>query len=373
MSLAAVAVGVGGVATLGGAYMAASGAKSQANAQLALNESNQKMIEDSNLRGEIMANATVLGVDRAIQLAQAKYGIDATRILGQDAADPNFNDQQRARVAELDQLIANGGRVTADSQGRSYLPWSNANKTQNSAASVAERLKSAQAERDALVKAAGGKVGQTGLIDKKYLQGLGPSIVDRQNTMVKEQEQKYAGLSADARGIQDMIARYGEGEKDRIYRDSERDLTGLNRTSKAALMAKGLGAGSAMTGALTKNTLAVGESRGDQLSALGDRQIQMQSAAASDKLNLDRSLADSIYGFKVQPINTELSLATGAQNSPYLGFDPRSQTAASPGGAFSQSFGNNLSALGGQAGNLGMLALLTKNNPALAGALQNTG
>lgn len=379
MSLAAVAVGVGAVGTIGGAYMSAQGAKSQAKAQQSLNDANQKMIEDSNMRGEIMANAQVLGFDRAIQLAQAKYGVDASYILGEDATDPTFSDQDRRLYEGWKKVKESGGRIslaqalgeeeTNPAQTRLRMPWQESQNT----ASYKTRLTQAETEMDKLFRASGGKVGRDGLIDRKALKGLGPSINERQNTLVKEQEQKYAGFSADAKAIEDMIARYGEGERERINRESERDLTGLNRRTTAALMGKGLGAGSAMTGALTKNTLAVGEARNDALSALGDRQIQMKTAAKSDSLNLNRNLADSIYGFKLQPINTELGLATGAQNSPYLGFDPRAQVAASPGGAFGQSFGNNLSAVGGQMANLGGLALLAENNPALVAALQKTG
>ena len=59
--------------------------------------------------------------------------------------------------AELDALIANGGRVSISGPSGA-LPWSRANQNQNSTQAAAERLKSAKAERDALVKAAGDAV-----------------------------------------------------------------------------------------------------------------------------------------------------------------------------------------------------------------------
>lgn len=350
---------IGGVAsTLLGGLFGSRSAKSSAQAEIAAAREARQLKVDKDAESQFFADVAYYGKDAAIQRLKARYGPDAAKYLGEKAADPTFNDQQRARVAELDKIIANGGRVTADSQGRSYLPWSNANKTQNSASSVAERLKSAKAERDALVKAAGGRVGTTGLLNVDAADN-GPGLLQQLRGLTNEREATNNALLADATDIETMIAGYGKGQEERIRRDAERSLTGSNRLARAALMGRGLGAGTSYTGAIERNARSANESMSDQLSALGDRQIQMRSAAAGDKLNLRANLANQLMQFKSQPINAEMGYATSAIQNPWLGVDTRQYvSSASPSANSGAVWGNLLSGLGGQASNLGMMGYL---------------
>jgi len=352
---------VGGASTLlGGIFGSSAASKSAAAEQAAAREARQLKV-DKDAESQFFADVAMYGKDSAIQRFQARYGPDASKYLGEKAADPNFNDQQRARVAELDQLIANGGRVTADSQGRSYLPWSNANKTQNSAASVAERLKSAQAERDALVKAAGGRTGKTGTLNVDAVKS-GPGFIQRMEQFSTQRDADSASLMADAKGIESSLDAYGANEEARIRRDSATALTGANRLARASLMGRGFGAGTAMTGAIERNTRSVNESMGDQLGTLADNKIRLKAAAQGDTLNLRRGLLDQQYQFKMQPLNTELQYATGAIQNPWQGVNTTQYvSAASPSAAAGATWGNLLAGVGGQAANLGMLGLAAQN------------
>ncbi|MBP8300125.1 MAG: hypothetical protein KA020_07190 [Planctomycetes bacterium] len=346
------AAGIG--SSLIGGLFGSSAASKQAQAEQAATQKALDMKVQQDALAQFRADRAYYGLDAAVQRMKENYGADAAKYLGEKAADPTFNDQQRARVAELDKLIANGGRV--DVAGG--LPWSNANKTQNTAQSVAERLKSYKAEREALVKAAGGRVGTTGLLNLDGAQD-GPGLIQQLNGLSGEREALNNSLMADATDIQTMIEGYGKGQEAQIRRDSERSLTGSNRLARAALMGRGLGAGTSYTGAIERNARSANESMGNQLSALGDRQIQMRSAAAGDKLNLRSNLASQLLQFKSQPINAEMNYATSNIQNPWQGVNTTQYvSSASPSANSGAVWGNLLSGVGGQASNLGMMGYL---------------
>ena len=350
---------IGGVAStlLGGLFGSSSASKKAAAEQAAAREARQLKV-DKDAESQFFADVAMYGKNAAIQRFQARYGPNAVKYIGERAADPTFNDQQRARVAELDQIIANGGRIYA---GGSVLPWSNNNRTRNSNQATAERLKSAKAERDALVKAAGGRVGTTGSINVNAVQD-GPGFIQRMEQFATQRDADSAGLVADAKGIENSLDAYGAHEEARIRRDSATALTGANRLARASLMGRGFGAGTAMTGAIERNARSINESMGDQLGTLADNKIRLKAAAQGDTLNLRRGLLDQQYQFRMQPLNTELQYATGAIQNPWQGVNTTQYvSAASPSAAAGATWGNLLAGVGGQAANLGMLGLAAQN------------
>ena len=350
---------IGGVAStlLGGLFGSSSASKAAAAEQAAAREARQLKV-DKDAESQFFADVAMYGKNAAIQRFQARYGPNAVKYIGERAADPTFNDQQRARVAELDQIIANGGRIYA---GGSVLPWSNNNRTRNSNQATAERLKSAKAERDALVKAAGGRVGTTGSINVNAVQD-GPGFIQRMEQFATQRDADSAGLVADAKGIENSLDAYGAHEEARIRRDSATALTGANRLARASLMGRGFGAGTAMTGAIERNARSINESMGDQLGTLADNKIRLKAAAQGDTLNLRRGLLDQQYQFRMQPLNTELQYATGAIQNPWQGVNTTQYvSAASPSAAAGATWGNLLAGVGGQAANLGMLGLAAQN------------
>ena len=349
---------IGGVAStlLGGLFGSSSASKAAAAEQAAAREARQLKV-DKDAESQFFADVAMYGKNAAIQRFQARYGPNAAKYLGESAADPTFNDQQRARVAELDKIIANGGRVYTTSP----IPWSSANRVQNSTQAAAERLKSAKAERDARVKAAGGRVGTTGSINVNAVQD-GPGFIQRMEQFATQRDADSAGLVADAKGIENSLDAYGAHEEARIRRDSATALTGANRLARASLMGRGFGAGTAMTGAIERNARSINESMGDQLGTLADNKIRLKAAAQGDTLNLRRGLLDQQYQFRMQPLNTELQYATGAIQNPWQGVNTTQYvSAASPSAAAGATWGNLLAGVGGQAANLGMLGLAAQN------------
>jgi len=352
---------IGGVAStlLGGLFGSSSASKAAAAEQAAAREARQLKV-DKDAESQFFADVAMYGKNAAIQRFQARYGPNAAKYLGESAADPNFNDQQRARVAELDKIIADGGRVSISGPSGA-LPWSRANQNQNSTQAAAERLKSAKAERDALVKAAGGRVGTTGSINVNAVQD-GPGFIQRMEQFATQRDADSAGLVADAKGIENSLDAYGAHEEARIRRDSATALTGANRLARASLMGRGFGAGTAMTGAIERNARSINESMGDQLGTLADNKIRLKAAAQGDTLNLRRGLLDQQYQFRMQPLNTELQYATGAIQNPWQGVNTTQYvSAASPSAAAGATWGNLLAGVGGQAANLGMLGLAAQN------------
>ena len=108
---------------------------------------------DKDAESQFFADVAYYGKDAAIQRLKAGMA-DAAKYLGEKAADPTFNDQQRARVAEPDKIIANGGRGYTTSP----IPWSNSEPSAEQHPGRRQRLKSVKAERTHLVKAAGRRV-----------------------------------------------------------------------------------------------------------------------------------------------------------------------------------------------------------------------
>lgn len=357
MSFAATAV-VGGIATLGGAALSASAASKASKAQQNAADQSLALRVDKDAESQFYTDVAMYGYDQAISNLKSRYSQDFTRYVGEKAADPAFNDQQRARVAELDALIANGGRVTQT--GGNALPWSVGNRNQNNANAAAERLKSAKAERDALVKAAGGSVGTTGLFDVDAIDKTKPGILQRLEQLTAQRQYDSRSLLADAQGIEDGLAAYGKEQEANARRDAERAAQGLARVSRASLMGRGLGGGTAFTDIMAKGSKSIFEGMTDKLTQIGDQRLQLQTAAKGDTLNLKKNLFDSDYYAQSQPINTELQYVTGQIKNPWVGQNTSQYfSAASPSAAAGSTWGNLFSAVGGQATQMGLLGMLS--------------
>jgi len=352
------ALGIGS-SLIGGIMGSSSASKAAAAEQAAAREAQQLKV-DKDAESQFMADLAYYGKDAAIQRLKTRYGENAVKYLGEKAADPTFNDQQRSRVAELDQIIAGGGAVDAGGGG---LPWSNANKNQNSAAAKAERLKSAKAERDALVKAAGGRVGTTGLLNTDSIDGNQVGFIEQLRQLSGRRTSANQSLLADAQGIEDGLAAYGKQEEERIRRDTDRQAQGLARVSRASMMGRGLGAGTAFTDVVERGNRSLLESQNDQLGQLADKRIQMQTAAKGDTLNLRKSLLADQFQYESQPINAEMGYATSGIQNPWLGVDTRQYvSSASPSAASGATWGNLFAGIGGQMSSLAMMQGMGGNN-----------
>ena len=365
MSFAATAV-VGGIATLGGAAISASAASKAAKAQQNAGKDAQQLKVQQDMLAQFRADLAYYGKDEAIRRLRQNAGGDVSLYLGEKAADPNFGDADRARYDELGRIVDAQGYLGTASGGQK-LPWMRSD--QNSSSAAQARVAAAKAERDALFAKAGGKIGSTGLINIDDVVDK-PGLIQQLRGLTNEREAYNNSLMADAGDIEAMLANYGKGQEERIRRDSDRALTGANRLTRSTLMGRGLGGGTALAGSLERNARSINESMSNQLSDLGDRQIQMRAAAKGDTLNLRNSLANQLFQYKSQPINAEMGYATSNIQNPWLGVDTTQfVSSASPSANSGAVWGNLFSGLGGQFSNLGMMGLMnnrggTNNNAA---------
>lgn len=358
---------IGGVASslLGGIFGSNSASKAAAAEQAAAREARQlKVTKDAE--SQFFADVALYGKSAAMQRFRARYGPEAAKYLGEKAADPTFSDEDRARYDALGRVVDSRGfertdrPLTQAERARGALPGNSRNANTEAAARAAA-VEAARTEREALFRKAGGRIGTTGLFNVDAVQD-GPGFIQRMQGFADQRAVDNQSLLADARGIENSLDAYGANEEARINRDSDRALTGANRLARASLMGRGFGAGTAMTGAIERNARSINESRGDQLGRLADNKIRLKAAAKGDTLNLRRGLLDNEYQFRMQPLNTELQYATGAIQNPWQGVNTTQYvSAASPSAAAGATWGNLLSASGGQMANLGMMGIAAQN------------
>lgn len=368
-SFAAPLLGIGLGTSLIGGLLGASGAKSQAQAQLAADRENRDFTQREGVRGYGQTLLNMLGPQAAEQYLRSNgYGEQA---FGRPAKAAGFTPDQQAQLADLERQIAGEqGGVTRNNRGRAN-----------------PKLDDLIRQRDALLAVTAGDPGTQGLFNLEDFQKAGPGVMSQMEELAK----KYQGQGVDAlgqydaatqalnrrgQGIEQGARNFGEQERKRINLESDRALTSANRLAESKLNARGLGAGTILTGALGSNAKAIGEQRDNALGDLGDRQIGLSTGIQGQNLqtlsqraagrsglvtdNMNRSLM-----LDQAPIDMKSQLFTGGIANFWNGKDTRFMSGVSPSGASASAIGNMLGAMGGQAGNYGMLGLMA-NDPAFA-------
>jgi hypothetical protein len=227
--------------------------------------------------------------------------------------------------------------------------------------------------------------GQRGTIDSAAFDQMGPGVAGQYDALAtragEQGNEAIRGYSADtqrllgmSRDIEGGAQEYGNQERVRINRDSDRALTSANRATESRLIGRGLGASTALTQQLTGNARQIEETRQDALGNLGDRRIQMLNNLRGNTLNLagqrlggQTSLLlgnqDRTLGYQQQALGVRTNALTSGTTNPWL---TRSTGAYTPGLAPAQpsqsaSWGNFLASLGGQAFNAGGMEILRRN------------
>lgn len=345
---------LGGLVGLGGSLISSTGASNQASATLQAAKDQQKFL--GNAFGDAQMNqlALFLGPEKALQLGKGILGQQGfDDYWGVDASNPTFSDQNRTRIAELDQIIANGGRVAVT--GPNALPWSNANKTQNTAAAAAERLRSAQAERDALFTAAGGNVGKTGRADRAGVQGMGEGIIPQYQRYGQQAVDAASGDLARIRsqnaGLLADIDLWGKGQEDMIRRDTSRSIENNNASATAEAIASGLGNSSVASYQRSANRRRGLEGQTDALNQLYNQQVDRRVAgrqyADSRDIAASEGVRNLAYNVNTQPLDMQANLFSSSTFTPWNNRNTDSLFPdASPSAAFGTNFGNALAAGG---------------------------
>lgn len=295
------------------------------------------------------------------------------QILGVKAASPSFTREQQQTLDEINRKLA--------------LPVSTASRNPALRGATrggyitAEEKRALEAQRDALVQAAGGRAGKAGILNEDALRNAGPGMVAKYGALADDAAGLRLGnlsrFDADTSGLdrmaRDTIAyanRMGQGEEARIRRDSERALKNSNRAATAALMSRGLGASSALTDAYRGNAESNQRATDDALGGLADRRILMGTNLRTGRLGLATNRAgartamdiggqDTERGLRLGGLNYEQAAQSGSNYASLLGnrsssFFPSS----SPSAAAYGSLAGSLVGLGSPMAGYGLQSLL---------------
>lgn len=242
-----------------------------------------------------------------------------------------------------------------------------------------ERAREAGIDIDALLRRskeldqtlAGEGPDNPGGIDLGSFRSLGPGVWQEYNDLTARAESEgndalgrhdadTARLLRGSRAIEGMARGYGQQERERINRDADRALTGINRLTESRLMGRGLGASTVLSSAFRGNTQANREGRENALGSLGDRQIGLTTGLAGQTLNMDAGRSqnrmglmlanqDRGLGYRQGAVNFRANALGGSQTNPWLSRSTQQYfPGVSPSGASGQSWGSFLSGFGGQ-------------------------
>jgi len=359
VSLGLGIAGIGG--SLIGSLFGASSASKQAKAQLAADKAKQDYAEKTFALGSLGQLSSMLGPEGIRRwMAQTDPAL-VQQLTRQVAADPKFSADQQARYEELGRLLKKPVLGTATGSS----PGAIASRVLGSTGSITPEQKAAyEAERQALWSAAGGKVGKTG-IDLAALEALGPGLVGKYQDEASRADQQgrdnLSGYDAGtfelgrlASDIERGASRFGKQQTERARRDAADALANNNAAATSSLMSRGLGASTALTGALRGNAVQNQKALADSLGGIEDQQIRLQTGLRQNRLGLLGSRnagrnammlggQDAARGARMGALNVEQAALAGADNSRQLGsMAPTFFSGASPSGQYLGVLGGSL-------------------------------
>lgn len=359
----------GAAAGLAGGALAANGASRAAKAEAAAAREARGFYDDQTLLGMYRTLSQLYGdaeAERQLRGSLSRDQVD--RMFGRESTTRELNDTQRNQLAALERRLGELG-------GGGFLNRSGAARGEGSASRQRE-IAGIQEQIANLRGLAGEDPGVTSLLDPnrtKRNTGI-LAEMDAQNADAEARgNQTLAGFRSDtqrilngARNIQRGAANFGKQEGERIRRDSGEALQSANREALARLAASGLADSTLVGNQYLENSRVLNNNMQDQLGALGDRQIGLQTGLAQNALNMDSQrsglgtqlrmgLDEQLFARRQQPLNTRLSVLQGGVMNPWLGQNTSQYFPGTSGSAAaSATFGNALGAVGGQMMGYGM-------------------
>lgn len=382
---------VGGLGSIVGGLLGASSASKQAKAQLAADKAKMDYAEKQFGTGSLGQLAAMLGPEGVQRwLAQTDPAL-VQRLVRQNAANPTFTAEQQARVEAIDRELQKPTYQTATGSSPGAIA---ARISGPSGQITAQQRAALEAEKQALWSAAGGKVGKTG-IDLEALKAMGPGLVGKYRQEAADTEAQGAqnlgrfdagtySLGRMASDIERGASNFGRQQEDRIRRDSATSLANNNALATSSLMGRGLGASTALTGALRGNATSNLNSTNDALGSLGDQQIRLRTGLAQNRLGLYQGRdagrnalmlggQDTARGQRMGALNVEQAALIGSDPSRQLGsMAPSFFSGASPSGQYLGVLGGSLAGAGSQAFGYGLGGLFGGSGGSGGGGL-NTG
>lgn len=309
-----VAVAIGGAGLISGVV----GASKQAGAQKdATNEANRNSAQQ-----ELTRWVTMLGPEKGLQLFRA-LNPKAAELLGRRGG---MDDQQKQRITDIDAEIA---AIESDKSGRNMFGQA----TQGAAKARQQAVAKLKAEKDGILKAAGG---QQGLLDEDLIKDLPPGLADQYAGLadnaaeqaagnLSRYDSETAGMTQQARDIEGMAKRFGQGRLANLKEETEREREGLDRRAISSLTSRGIAAGSAMTDALAGNSDQTRRQYNAARAGIEDQQINLQTGLATGTLGVASSRLSGRNALILGGQANEQQLRTGginAQHSALSGTQP---------------------------------------------------
>lgn len=373
--MAAAALGIGAITSLAGAAMQANAASKAAKAQIDAGQQALQLKDRKTALAALQQLVTQLGPERGLAIWKSFTTPDVRdQVLGRAARAPGFNDEQKTKLADIDKQIADIRNTPAARMG-----------VGTARDRLNQRLTELQAERADLLKAAGGDPGIAAMVTEDQIKALGPGLVGQYEDLAANAEKtgtsnlsRYdattADLSRQAQDIERYAANYGQQERSRINRDSERSLKEANRASSAALMSRGLGASSALTDAYRGNADYNTRAREDALGNLSDRQIALGTGLKTGTLGVASSRAagrdalalggqDTARQMRLGSLNYQSGVLSSQSQNPWLDANTTQYfPGVSPSASALGTFGSGLTGAGSTLAGYGLQSYLGNLN-----------
>lgn len=351
----------GGLSLIGGLF-GSSGASKAAKAQIQAGREAQELFDRKGLEAMVRQAYALYGPQASAYLRAVLPRESYARLFDQPAVNPNFTPEQQRSLDEINRRLAlpvyDGGPRRMVRPGATI---------------TSDERRALQAQRDALIAAAGGRPGSTGALDLAALEEYArtnPGFLAQMRELADAEEARGRGLlsefAADTERLGQQgeaqateIGKYGRQQRKQIKLAAERALKGLNRQTESRLLSSGLGNSTLLTGALGANTRNLTEWEANALGEIDDRQLQMLTALreanlnraygrAGQKTGLQSALLDRNLNLRQAPLATELQTLTGPGFNWWQGQDTtRYYPGVSPSGSALSTLGNALSASGG--------------------------
>ncbi|MCC6230290.1 MAG: hypothetical protein IT432_13830 [Phycisphaerales bacterium] len=357
----------GGMSILGG-LLGGSSASKQAKAERQAAADTRAYAEKQMGLGGLGQLAAMLGPE-GIQrwLAQTDPAL-VQQLVRQEAQNPTFNAQQQARYEEIERELQKPVLATATGQGPAAIA---SRLLGNGGRSITPQQRDAlEAEKAALWSAAGGRVGKSG-IDLEALKALGPGLVGKYRQEAADADAQGARnlsrydagtyeLGRMASDIERSASQFGRQQTERARRDAKDSLANSNALATSSLMGRGLGASTALTGALRGNAEQNQRALADTLGGLEDQQIRLRTGLQGNRMSLLQSRdsgrnammlggQDASRSLRLGALNVEQAALAGSDPSRQLGsMAPTFFSSASPSGQYLGVLGGGLAGAGSQ-------------------------
>lgn len=356
---------IGAGASIFGSVLGASGASKAAKAQAADAARARELYDYQTLLGMGRFARELYGGQGALDYLRGQLTAEQyNRLFGRPASQPTLTEEQQRKLSQIEERISGINRILAG-RGPFFTPTTDAANDMRFA-----ELRRLEAQRRAILEAAGQREALPGLFDVSAYAGGQEGIIPAATRLAAEEEERTRGLLgsydtdtetlryAAEQNILDA-SRFGEQERRRIQLESERALRGLNRLTEGRLMGAGLGGSTLLAQQLAGNQRSIREQTENMLGSLSDRQIQLLSQLRGEKLAtlagrfsgrsaLEAGVLERLSALRAQPLNMRLALASSPIMNPWLEQNTMQYfPGVSPSGSALSTIGNTLAGAGG--------------------------